>query len=138
MGRRQFDPSPKEARACHRLSKLELRTSWIITRFFPMLSLFVGDQNNTESIEVSFLNKSAMRTQLWELNSYGGSNFFQSIWLIKYTLVLENLMSVFSHKFYDKSNINLRPNLPLYPCYPVNILSEFLKRKVRICGYRNQ
>ena len=54
-----------------------------------MLSLFARDQYNIQSIEVSYFNTSAMRTQLSELNSYVASNFLQSIWLIKYNLVLE-------------------------------------------------
>ena len=47
-----------------------------------MLSLFARDQYNTQSIEASYFNNFAMRTQLWELISYGASNFLQSIWLI--------------------------------------------------------
>ena len=47
-----------------------------------MLSLFARDQYNTQSIEVSYFNNSAMRTQLWELISHEAYNFLQSIWLI--------------------------------------------------------
>ena len=47
-----------------------------------MLSLFARDQYNTPSIEVFYFNNYAMRIQLWELNSYGASNFIQSILLI--------------------------------------------------------
>ena len=47
-----------------------------------MLPVFARDQYNTQSIEVSYFNNSVMRIQLWELNSYGASNFIQSIWLI--------------------------------------------------------
>ena len=54
-----------------------------------MLPLFAHDQYNTQSIEVSHFNNSAMRTKLWELRLYEATNFLQSIWLIKYILVLE-------------------------------------------------
>ena len=42
-----------------------------------MLSLFLRNQYNNQSIEVSYFDNSVMRTQLRELNSYGAFNFLQ-------------------------------------------------------------
>ena len=78
-GRRQYDPSPEETMVNRRLGNMGLRRSWITTIFFPMLSLFSRNQYNTQSIENSYFDKSAMRTQLWELNSYGTFNFLQPL-----------------------------------------------------------
>ena len=80
---------------------MEIRTSWIITSLFQMLPLFVCDKYNTQSIEVSYFNNSAMRIQLWELNSYGASNFIQFIYSTLFNFILYLTCHRSSHQMYS-------------------------------------
>ena len=53
-------------------------------------------------------------------------------------LVLEKPDVRFSHKFNDNSNIRLKFKYSLVSLHDhIHIFSEFLKRKLRICGYRS-
>ena len=113
-GRRQYDPSPEETRDYQRLGKMELRRYWIIKSFFLMLSLFVRNQYNIQSTKVSYFNNSAMRTQLWDLNSYGTFNF-QPLPFFNLNSQIHHRTTDFSHKFYDKLSISLKLKYSLVP-----------------------
>ena len=98
-----------------------------------MLSLFAGNKYNTPSIEVSYFNNSAMRIQLWELNSYGAFNFLQLSTFFNLTNQIHPCLRKtwdFSNKFYNKSNISLNLKYSFASTLSCTLYSWFLKRKI--------